>query len=88
MPAAVAEPTPAPLTVEHRPELAERIAATGYQGTFAVLVGDRLIVSDPALVEQGMIPASTFKIPNSLISLELGVIDGPETTLAWDGVER
>ena len=88
VPAADAEPTPAPLTVEHRPELAERIAATGYQGTFAVLVGDRLIVSDPALAEQGMIPASTFKIPNSLISLELGVIDGPETTLAWDGVER
>ena len=40
-------------------------------------------------VEERMLPASTFKIPNSLIILETGVISDPYVDmLAWDGVER
>ncbi len=34
------------------------------------------------------LPASTFKIPNSLISLETGVIDNELAILTWDGVTR
>lgn len=30
------------------------------------------------------LPASTFKIPNTLIALETGVVDGPGFPLAWD----
>lgn len=40
-------------------------------------------------VDQRLLPASTFKIPNSLIILETGVVSDPyEDRLAWDGVER
>lgn len=40
-------------------------------------------------VERRMLPASTFKIPNSLIILETGVVTHPDADiLAWDGVER
>ena len=34
------------------------------------------------------IPASTFKIPNSLIALELGVVENDSVLLKWDGTER
>jgi beta-lactamase class D len=33
-------------------------------------------------------PCSTFKIPNSLIGLETGVIPNENFTLKWDGVKR
>lgn len=35
----------------------------------------------------GFLPASTFKIPNSLIALETGVVT-TQDTMYWDGVER
>lgn len=33
-------------------------------------------------------PCSTFKIPNALIGLETGVLDGPEDVMKWDGMKR
>lgn len=33
-------------------------------------------------------PASTFKIPNSIIGLETGVLSGADHRLTWDGIER
>lgn len=36
---------------------------------------------------QGFLPASTFKIFNSLVALETGVI-GVDDTIPWDGVKR
>lgn len=41
-----------------------------------------------ALCRQRFLPASTFKIPNSLIALETGVAPGPGFALRWDGVKR
>lgn len=37
--------------------------------------------------EKGYLPASTFKIPNTLIALEEGIIT-PDQTIKWDGVKR
>lgn len=37
------------------------------------------------LAERGFPPASTFKIPNSLIALETGVVSGPDSQFPWDG---
>jgi len=34
------------------------------------------------------LPASTFKIPNSLISLETGVVPHELSVFTWDGIER
>lgn len=42
-----------------------------------------------ARVDERFLPASTFKIANTMIILEAGVIDDPVAeTIAWDGVER
>ncbi len=51
-------------------------------GTNETLVWDR----DRA--EERRIPASTFKILNSLIILETGVLPDVETVVRWDGVSR
>ncbi len=42
----------------------------------------------PELCERPELPASTFKIPNTLIALESGVIENPGTVLKWDGKKR
>lgn len=34
------------------------------------------------------LPASTYKIPNSLIALETGIIKDDVAVLTWDGIER
>jgi len=36
----------------------------------------------------GIIPASTFKIPNSIIALELGIVQSDSTIFKWNGEKR
>lgn len=48
----------------------------------------KLACSDPQRCERGYSPASTFKIANTIIGLETGVIEDSETVFKWDGVER
>lgn len=36
----------------------------------------------------GKLPASTYKIPNSIIALETGVVENDSTLFKWDGQER
>jgi beta-lactamase class D len=36
----------------------------------------------------GQLPASTFKIPNTIIALETGVAADPEHLFKWDGTDR
>lgn len=38
--------------------------------------------------KKGNLPASTFKIPNSIIALETGVVENDSTLFKWDGEER
>ena len=38
--------------------------------------------------ETGKLPASTFKIPNSIIALETGVVENDSTLLKWDGEQK
>lgn len=73
--------------VEMQPDLGEAFAEAGTAGTFAALDvgGNRLVVSDRERAEKGFLPASTFKIPNSLIALETGVAaDADGTMFPWD----
>ncbi len=37
---------------------------------------------------QGFLPASTFKIPNSIIALETGVVEDENTIFKWNGEKR
>jgi len=48
----------------------------------------RTVRHDAARAKRRMLPASTFKIPNALISVETGVIKDAEQVLAWDGKKR
>lgn len=47
---------------------------------------DQLTVSNPERCKTGFLPASTFKIINSLIALETGVATGKDFLIKWDGV--
>lgn len=38
--------------------------------------------------EKSVIPASTYKIPNSIIGLESGILENEKTIFKWDGKER
>ncbi|MCX2743340.1 class D beta-lactamase [Mangrovivirga sp. M17] len=37
---------------------------------------------------KGFLPASTYKIPNSIIALETGVVDNENSVFKWDGKKR
>lgn len=80
-----------PQRSEFRSDLAKRFTAEGTVGTFVgYKVDDYLIIaSDKNRSGEAMLPASTFKIPNSLIALETGVVaDTDKEVFKWDGVKR
>ncbi len=81
----------APQRSEIREDLAKRFTDEGTAGTFVGYKIDDylLIASDKERSGQAMLPASTFKIPNSLIALETGVVGDPDKDIfKWDGVTR
>jgi beta-lactamase class D len=76
---------------EIREGLAKHFTDARTAGTFvAYQVEDyRVIASDKDRSGEGKLPASTFKIPNSLIALETGVVEDPDKDVfKWDGVTR
>ncbi|WP_407175212.1 class D beta-lactamase [Bradyrhizobium sp. STM 3562] len=81
----------APMNSEIREGLATRFSDDGTAGTFvAYKVDDYLVIaSDRERSGEPQLPASTFKIPNSLIALETGVVQDPDKDVfKWDGVTR
>ncbi|MCB8999412.1 MAG: class D beta-lactamase [Bacteroidales bacterium] len=48
---------------------------------------DLYIRYNPALCDSGYLPASTFKIPNSIIALEEGIVKDADEQIKWDGHE-
>ena len=72
-------------------DLAQHFIEEGTVGTFVgYKVDDYLIIaSDINRSAEPKLPASTFKIPNSLIALETGVVGDPDKDVfKWDGVKR
>jgi beta-lactamase class D len=59
----------------------------GVDGCFVLYnsADNEYIKYNPGLCDTGYIPASTFKIPNSLIALEEGVIKDTTQIITWDG---
>lgn len=85
---APAVPTAAPPSA-HREDvvdLARFFASAEAAGTFVVVdrQAGRTLRHDPERARTRFLPASTFKIPNSLIALETGVASGADFPLAWD----
>jgi len=81
----------APQRSEIRDGLAKHFIDAGTVGTFVgYKVDDYLIIaSDKNRSGEAKLPASTFKIPNSVIALETGVVGDPDKDVfKWDGVKR
>jgi beta-lactamase class D len=81
----------APQRSEIRDDLAKRFTDADTVGTFVGYKTDDylIIASDKDRSGQAFLPASTFKIPNSLIALETGVVGDPDKDVfKWDGVKR
>lgn len=62
----------------------------GVKGAFLLydLKNDTTLVFNESRTQNGYLPASTFKIINSMIALETEVIKDEEETIKWDGKKR
>ena len=69
------------------PELAAVFKAHAVAGTFVLLdpATDRLLVSNEARARTRYVPASTFKIPNSLIALDAGAVRSVDEVVPYGG---
>ena len=70
--------------------LRQNFAATKSTGCFILfdLKRQRYIRYNHEHCQQRFIPASTFKIFNSLVALETGVIANENVVMQWDGIQR
>lgn len=76
-------------TIEH-PEWKAYFEASGVVGTIVVtdLAKGETHVYNPQRAAEPFIPASTYKIPHSLIALETGVVKDEHQSFKWDGQKR
>ena len=77
-------------TIEIRDDFKKYYDQFDTEGTFILFDqnNDRLISYNQSLLNKPFIPASTFKILNSLIGLETGIIENENFVLTWDSVVR
>jgi beta-lactamase class D len=74
-----------------REDLRRHFVDAGFpDGTCIVLdvTAGRLVTVNGDRAGRELLPASTFKIVNSLVALETGVVADEHTVFEWDGVER
>ncbi|MGH6862081.1 MAG: penicillin-binding transpeptidase domain-containing protein, partial [Phyllobacterium sp.] len=77
---------PAP---EIRPGLDVFFERAETAGAFVALRDGRLVANDEKRIGEGLLPASTFKVPHSIIALETGVVSDPDKDIfKWDGIPR
>ncbi|MCC7437120.1 MAG: class D beta-lactamase [Armatimonadetes bacterium] len=80
----------APTEIE-RPELAryfQQVAADSGAFVLLDLSANRITRFNPTRCATGFLPASTFKIFNTLVALETGVAPDTNFSLPWDSVKR
>jgi beta-lactamase class D len=85
--AAAAVATHAAPPLVERPAWQRHFDEAGVRGTFLLYdaEADRWLVHDAERAQRRFIPASTFKVLNSLIALETGAIADTATVLPFDG---
>tara|TARA_R110001599_G_scaffold66509_8_gene188019 strand:+ start:458 stop:1312 length:855 start_codon:yes stop_codon:yes gene_type:complete len=81
------------MTLTRPPPLSASVAAVGVDPETSTLViyrleDERTWISNPARAQERFTPASTSKIPHTLIALETGAVSGPDEVFEWDGVKR
>ena len=72
------------------PDFERHFKALGIEGSIIIydLNQDQVYQYNPTRNTTPFLPASTFKILNSLIALETKVIADEKTILTWDGIQR
>jgi beta-lactamase class D len=75
---------------ERRSEFGDYFKKYGVRGSFLLydLKQDKYIAYDSARCKQRFVPASTFKIFNSLVALETGVVPDEHLVMKWDSVDE
>ncbi len=79
-----------PIPVTDRPDFARFFEAERLVGSFLLydLKKDAYTAYRFERCQTGFLPASTFKIANTLIGLETGILQDENTRMKWDGVRR
>ena len=80
-----------PNNVEVKDELGKYFTENDTRGCFALLsnsTGNITVYNLERYRDSAFLPASTFKIVNSLIGLQTGVIESDSMVIKWDGVKR
>jgi beta-lactamase class D len=80
----------APVRVAQRTDFGRHFKSLGVEGSIMIyaLKGNRVFQHNPQRNATAFLPGSTFKILNSLIALETGVIADEIAVLTWDGIQR
>ena len=76
--------------IEEVPAWAVLFQESGVEGTFVLYdpATGVLRVHNLPRAERGFLPASTFKVFNSLVALEEGAVESTAVRLKWDGTEH
>lgn len=85
--AAILPAAPVVAATQSRPDLLDIFRQYGAAGTFALVDASsgEMTVADPARAARRFVPASTFKIPNSLIAFETGAVRDADEVLPYGG---
>jgi beta-lactamase class D len=88
-PASTSSERPAVVTVK-TPNLGRHFQEFGREGSILIYdsKNNRIYEHNPQRNAKAIAPASTFKIFNSLVALETGVIPDDVAVLTWDGIHR
>ncbi len=75
---------------QERPDFGKYFQQAGVKGTFLLydLNKNQYFVYNAKRANTPYVPASTFKIFNSLVALETGVVKDENEVIKWDGVKR
>lgn len=83
-------PLPTKPEIAQKVDLKQHFDNLGVNGSIIIydLERDRFYQHNPSRNNTAFLPASTYKIPNSLIALETEVIKDDVAVLTWDGIEK
>lgn len=70
------------------PDFKAIMDSSGLKGSLLIFDGTNFYSNDFDWAKKGHLPASTYKIPNSIIALELGIMENDSTISEWDGEKR
>lgn len=81
-------PLAAPALASGAPDVRQHFRAEGVSGAFALVASDggEAFLVDPARARRRYVPASTFKVPNTLIAIETGAVRDADEVVPYGGV--